>query len=59
MKYRTKKKEYKNGYAQKIQYWASLLDNPTLDRNYILDKITYFTNREMERVSKKPSVCQN
>ena len=59
MKYRTKKKEYKNGYAPKIQYWASLLDNPTLDRNYILDKITYFTNREIERVSKNPSICQN
>lgn len=59
MKYRTKKKEYKNGYVPKIQYWASLLDNPTLDRNYILDKITYFTNREIERVSKNSSVCQN
>ncbi len=59
MKYRTKKKEYKNGYAPKIKYWVSLLDNPTLDRNYILDKITYFTNREIERVSKNSSVCQN
>ena len=51
---RTKTNKYPNGYAPKIQYWAEQLSEARNleEKDYILDKIFYFTAKESARVDR-------
>lgn len=45
-----RREKYPDGYLPKIKYWTQQLDNPQLDRIYILSKLKYFIEAESNRL---------
>ena len=41
---------YANWYAEKIQFWANQLLNDKYSRKYVLNKIKFYTSKELKRI---------